>query len=77
MTLHHALRTFPAAAILAAATMSAAPAAQTAPLAMDTARVTIAGSSNIHKYSAWTDTVRVTRVKLAAPKPRTPSGTTS
>jgi hypothetical protein len=41
--------------------------AQTAPLAMDTARVTIAGTSNIHNYSAWTDTVRVTRVKLAAP----------
>ncbi len=68
MTLHHALRTFPAAAILSAATMGAAPTAQTAPLAMDTARVTIAGSSNVHKYSAWTDTVRITRVKLAAPK---------
>src|SRR5688572_2717869 len=67
MTLRHALRAFPAATILAAATMSAAPTSQTAPLAMDTARVTIAGSSNIHKYSAWTDTVRVTRVKLTAP----------
>jgi polyisoprenoid-binding protein YceI len=67
MNLHHALRTYPVAIILAAATMSAAPTAQTAPLAMDTARVTIAGSSNIHNYSAWTDTVRITRVKLAAP----------
>jgi polyisoprenoid-binding protein YceI len=65
MTLHHALRTFPAAVIAAAAAMSALPAAQTAPLAMDTARVTIAGSSNIHEYTAWTDTVRVTRVKAA------------
>lgn len=66
MTLHHALRTLPAT-ILAAAAMSVVPAAQTAPLAMDTARVTIAGTSNIHNYSAWTDTVRVVRVKLAAP----------
>jgi hypothetical protein len=67
MTLRHVLRTFPAATILAAAAMSAAPTAQTAPLAMDTARVTIAGTSNIHNYNAWTDTVRITRVKLAAP----------
>ena len=66
MTLHHAIRTLPAT-ILAAAAMSVVPAAQTAPLAMDTARVTIAGTSNIHNYSAWTDTVRVVRVKLAAP----------
>jgi polyisoprenoid-binding protein YceI len=67
MTPHHALRTFPAATVLAAATLTAAPMAQTAPLAMDTARVTIAGTSNVHNYTAWTDTVRVTRVKLAAP----------
>jgi polyisoprenoid-binding protein YceI len=66
MTLHQALRTFPAAMVLTAGTMSATPTAQTAPLAMDTARVTIAGTSNIHNYSAWTDTVRVTAVKLAA-----------
>jgi polyisoprenoid-binding protein YceI len=66
MRLHHTLRTSPAAILLAAAAMSTAT-AQTAPLAMDTARVTIAGTSNIHNYSAWTDTVRVTRVKLAAP----------
>ena len=50
MTLHHALRTFPAD-LLAAAAMSAVPTAQTAPLAMDTARVTIAGTSNIHDYT--------------------------
>jgi polyisoprenoid-binding protein YceI len=66
MILHHALRTFPAT-ILAAAAMSVVPTAQTAPLAIDTARVTIAGTSNVHNYSAWTDTVRVTRVTLAAP----------
>ncbi len=77
MMLHHALRRmFPVATLLAAATtcaaltaatLSAGPPAQTAPLALDTARVTIAGTSNVHNYSAWTDTVRVTRVKLAAP----------
>jgi polyisoprenoid-binding protein YceI len=43
----------------------AVPTAQPAPLAMDTARVTIAGTSNVHNYTVWTDTVRVTRVKLA------------
>jgi polyisoprenoid-binding protein YceI len=66
MTLHHTLRTLPAAVILAGVTLHAGPTAQTAPLAMDTARVTIAGTSNIHTYSAWSDTVRVTGVRLAA-----------
>jgi polyisoprenoid-binding protein YceI len=28
--------------------------------------VAITGSSNVHRYSAWTDTVRVNRVQLAA-----------
>jgi len=36
-----------------------------APLAVDTARVSIAGTSNIHEYTASTTTVRVTQVKLA------------
>jgi polyisoprenoid-binding protein YceI len=36
------------------------------PLAIDTARVTIAGTSNIHAYTASTTTVRVTRVTLAS-----------
>jgi hypothetical protein len=53
-------------AALTADTMNAGASAQGAPLAMGTARVTIAGSSNIHAYSAWTDTVRVIRVQLAA-----------
>jgi polyisoprenoid-binding protein YceI len=68
MTLSHALRTASAAIFLAAAaaTLSVGLTAQTAPLAMDTARVTLAGTSNVHNYSAWTDTVRVTGVKLAA-----------
>lgn len=67
MTLHHALRTIFAAIMLAATTTSAAPTAQTAPLTMDKAWLSIEGTSNIHDYTAWTDTVRVTRVTLAAP----------
>ena len=66
MTVHHALRV-PCRDHPGRGRHDADPTAQTAPLAIDTARVTIAGSSNIHNYSAWTDTVRVTRVKLAAP----------
>jgi len=42
---------------------SAAPAA---PLAIGTARVTIAGTSNVHDYTASTTTVRVTRAQLGA-----------
>jgi polyisoprenoid-binding protein YceI len=59
------LRASAAATILAAAAMSSASTAQPAPLVMDTARVTIAGTSNVHTYSAWTDTVRVTELTLA------------
>jgi hypothetical protein len=36
------------------------------PLAIDMAKVTIAGTSNIHAYSASTGVVRVTRVQLAS-----------
>jgi hypothetical protein len=36
-----------------------------APLAIDSARVTIAGTSNIHEYSATTTNVRVTQIKVA------------
>jgi polyisoprenoid-binding protein YceI len=44
----------------------AAAASQAArPLAIDTARVTIAGTSNIHAYTASTTAVRVTRVALS------------
>ena len=35
------------------------------PLTIDTARITIAGTSNIHAYTASTTAVRVTRVALA------------
>jgi hypothetical protein len=36
-----------------------------APLAIDSARITISGTSNIHPYTASTTTVRVTRARLA------------
>ena len=36
------------------------------PLTIDTARITIAGTSNIHAYSASTTVVRVTRASLSA-----------
>ena len=39
-------------------------AAADAPLALDTARVTIDGSSNVHEWTAATTTVRVTRAQL-------------
>jgi polyisoprenoid-binding protein YceI len=67
MSLNPLLRTAPIAVVLAAAAMTARPAAQARPpIGIDTARVTIAGSSNIHEYTAATTTVQVTRVKLAA-----------
>jgi polyisoprenoid-binding protein YceI len=37
------------------------------PLALDSARITISGTSNIHAYTASTSTVRVTRAQLAGP----------
>jgi polyisoprenoid-binding protein YceI len=37
-----------------------------APLAIDTARITISGNSNIHAYTASTTTVRVTRGQLGS-----------
>jgi len=46
--------------------LTAAGAQAPRPLAMDTARVTIAGTSNIHAYTASTTTVRVTRVALGS-----------
>ena len=42
-----------------------------APLAIDTAKITIAGTSNVHDYTATTTSAKVTRVQLgdAAPGP--------
>ena len=64
MTIPYALRFAPIALAAAVATSSVPAAAPRAPLALDTARVTITGSSNIHEYTASTTTVRVTRVAL-------------
>jgi polyisoprenoid-binding protein YceI len=66
MTIPYALRFAPIALAAAVATSSVPAAAPKAPLAIDTARVSIAGTSNIHEYTASTTTVRVTRVALAA-----------
>jgi polyisoprenoid-binding protein YceI len=51
---------------LAICLVSVPTATPSAPLSIGTARVTIAGSSNIHDYTATTTTVRVTRVQLGA-----------
>ena len=64
---HRTLLTTLAATAVAAVVAGGEPKAQSTPLAMDTARVTIAGTSNVHSYRIWTDTVRVTRVEVAAP----------
>ena len=65
MTRTHLLRTS-VAALLAAATFHAAPAAETGlPVAVDTARVSITGTSNIQAYGASTTDVRITRVAFA------------
>jgi polyisoprenoid-binding protein YceI len=50
-----------ATGILIAARPAAAPGT---PLGIGTARLTLAGTSNIHEYTASTSTVRVTRVQL-------------
>jgi polyisoprenoid-binding protein YceI len=67
MALQSALSSLLVALLAASAiTVPMAFAQSKAPLAVDTARVSIAGTSNIHEYTASTTTVRVTQVKLAA-----------
>ena len=53
------------AVVVVAALSGVAPSAQQPPVAMPAARVTLAGTSNVHNYSAWTDTVRVTQVRVS------------
>jgi len=57
-----------AAAMLAMSlSLAARPAAMAdTPLAFDSAKVTIAGTSNIHEYTASTTTARLVRLQLAA-----------
>ena len=66
MTLQSALSSLLVAGVAASVvTVPMAFAQNKATLAVDTARVSIAGTSNIHEYTASTTTVRVTHVKLA------------
>jgi polyisoprenoid-binding protein YceI len=53
-----------AALALVAGVSTHAIVAADAPLALDTARVTIDGTSNVHEYTASTTSVRVTRAQL-------------
>jgi polyisoprenoid-binding protein YceI len=67
MALQSALSSLFVASLAASAvTVPMAFAQNKATLAVDTARVSIAGTSNIHEYTASTTKVRVTQVKLAA-----------
>jgi polyisoprenoid-binding protein YceI len=52
------------AAMTAGMLLVAPSAAQNTPLAIGTARLTIAGTSNIHEYSATTTAIRVTRAQI-------------
>lgn len=52
-------------AFAAALAIPPAPAAQQLAVGLDTGKVTIDGTSNVHAYRASTTTVRVTRVQLA------------
>jgi polyisoprenoid-binding protein YceI len=66
MALHTAFSSLLVASLAAAAATAPVVFAQAkAPLAIDTARVSLAGTSNIHEYTASTTTVRVTQVRLA------------
>jgi polyisoprenoid-binding protein YceI len=53
------------AAIAIAVTAAGAAAGAQTPLTIDSARITISGTSNIHSYTASTSTVRVTRTQVA------------
>jgi polyisoprenoid-binding protein YceI len=68
MALRILLPSTPFAILLAAAAMGAVTTAQAprAALAIDSARVTIAGASNVHAWTAATTTVRITRVMVGA-----------
>jgi polyisoprenoid-binding protein YceI len=54
-------------AITAMVAVSRAQDATPLPLALDSARVTLAGTSNIHDYTATTSTIRLTSARLVQP----------
>jgi hypothetical protein len=67
MALRSVVRFAPIAVLVAGVSVAGltAAAAPRAPLAIDTAKVTIAGNSNVHAWTATSTSVSVTRVKLA------------
>lgn len=66
MRLRQFVHTTLGAAIATALVLTATPfAQQRGALALDTARITIDGTSNVHEWTAATTTARVTRVQLA------------
>ncbi len=68
MNRHISARTLVASTVmLAICAVAAALARAQAPLAIDSARITINGTSNIHAYTASTTTVRIRRAQLAEP----------
>jgi polyisoprenoid-binding protein YceI len=68
MKRHIGVQALPGSAmVLALCVVFGALAAAQVPLAINSARITIEGTSNIHAYTASTTTVRVTRVQLGAP----------
>ena len=65
MRRQRAVRLLAGSTLVAFLAMGAIGVAQS-PLAIDSGRVTLAGTSNIHAYTASTTKVRVTRAKIAA-----------
>ena len=66
MTTHAFIRPFLAPALAVTVALVAGwPAAAQSPLAIDSGKVTITGSSNVHEWTAATSKIRVTRARLA------------
>jgi len=63
------IRLFAGIAVATGLAVLGGSAAAQAPLAIDSARITISGTSNVHPYTASTTTVRVTRAQLAGGVP--------
>ena len=68
MRTHPAFRRLAASTLVACLTGGAVGIAQT-PLTIDSGRVTLAGTSNVHAYTASTTKVRVTRARIAPAAP--------
>jgi len=67
MQRHFTLKVLPGLAVaMAVWAAGGTPAVAQAPLTIDSAHITINGTSNIHPYTASTSTLRVTRAQVAA-----------